>query len=637
MRKINTWVRCYYFVRGIKRRILSPPSLNIAILRLNPDQSGDMESLHDEMQRLRISSKLPCSNDKNGRSCKNVGTLACTKCLIVAYCSRHCRKAHWSIHHVDCQSPFMKETWKPGWVTDSRAPTFARMDVVFLFIGKTKDFWGNVPGVDMLQLARNEGTDYRGPLRMLFAASGDMRNVILSVASLPQSYHGPLNVVMNDKKIDIVARNIIFLLIFFVEVDADVAADCVLHVWYSALITKSCHKILLKKVKPMVQNVCDRIAYKYGSTLFGKTWRFGQNSLRLVLSRDNWFALLGYFDIAKHLNNNNVQLSRRRIVYAPESVDYADRALCLQTPTGRLAVSKFRKDGLLLPFGHPREAFTLPNPTMFDETGQWPMLCNTDPRSGWSMKSFLDLNIGPAKNDVFGKLHHYLKHLFGCFHRQLRSEVPIEFELLHLNAFDLPQSLHPKRFDRIDVGNISDDCYLGPQVTLSRLSPLLQPLSTNPHATLIALFMDAVPEMRTRVLEASPPFVSAALAVTELENAEKHMSGSATNYRDPSHPNYYKLMLGGVLFRDTELYFDHYMLMNGFPQLADSVGLEMKAAHTIVEAWPTKIFVGAGPATPQAKEEFSRSLSSYHTGQERFVEWKCKVEGTQTGNSCEIL
>jgi hypothetical protein len=44
------------------------------------------------------------------------------------------------------------------------------------------------------------------------------------------------------------------------------------------------------------------------------------------------------------------------------------------------------------------------------------------------------------------------------------------------------------------VANICDGGYVGIRDTLSLLSPLLQPLKQNPHATFITLFINAVKE-----------------------------------------------------------------------------------------------------------------------------------------------
>jgi hypothetical protein len=47
-----------------------------------------------------------------------------------------------------------------------------------------------------------------GWLLMLCIASGDLRNVIKTIASLPQSYTGKPSIVVNDVDFDIVARNV---------------------------------------------------------------------------------------------------------------------------------------------------------------------------------------------------------------------------------------------------------------------------------------------------------------------------------------------------------------------------------------------------------------------------------------------
>lgn len=191
-----------------------------------------------------------------------------------------------------------------------------------------------------------------------------MRNVILSIVNL-HSYNGPLSIVLNDREMDIVARNAIFLLIFLVEDDPIIAAEHVLHIWYSALITEPCQSLLQDKLRPMVKSVCDKIMHKPGSSLLAKTWLFGNASLRLVLSRDKWFSFLSYFDVPQGLTKDTAQRVRQAVMLAPERVDYVHRVMCLKTPPQRLGMFKFRADGILLPFSHTREEFTVPNPLVF--------------------------------------------------------------------------------------------------------------------------------------------------------------------------------------------------------------------------------------------------------------------------------
>ncbi|KAI3337490.1 hypothetical protein HD806DRAFT_543118 [Xylariaceae sp. AK1471] len=586
---------------------------------------SDMENLNVGMQSLKLSSRPSCSNDSNAMPCESLGSLACKNCLMVMYCSKSCQVAHWLTHRKDCKSSFMKETWEPRWMTQNRTPAFIGGGPPHVVFGTRKYLWGNVPAFDVIRLNQNEGVDFQDPMRILFAASGDMRNAILSVASLPPSNRGPLSIVINDREIDVVARNVIFLLIFFVEKDPAVAAEHVLHIWYSALITEPCNRMLLNKLKPLVEDVCNKTAQKPGPALLAKTWKFGESSLRLILTRDNWFSLLSYFDVPWGLTKDRAQLVRQRTVSAPERVDYVDRKLCNKSPAERLGMTKFRGDGILLPFGQPREAFTVPNPTMFHSSQEWPMMDNADPPAGWPVKSFLGFDIGPAKNDVYGKLYHYLKHLFADFHGRLRS-LPVAFDLLHVDARFLPKSLAERRFDRIDVGNICDMAYLGIDETLKTFGALLQPPSVNPHATLITLFLNAVTEM---IMMAHSVFGPVITSLTEDPRQQtnlvwQYMPELRRPISHPYEPIMIKVISALELVYDMDRHFNRYMELHEFANVALGAGLQMKATHTIIDAWPMKI--SGGTPTSKAKDDFAVLLSSDHTGQERFVEWKLRAE-----------
>jgi len=54
---------------------------------------------------------------------------------------------------------------------------------------------------------------------------------------------------------------------------------------------------------------------------------------------------------------------RKATTLAPERADYRDRWYFKETfPFTRVAKQRFQEDGLLLPFGHPRQGFDVPNP-----------------------------------------------------------------------------------------------------------------------------------------------------------------------------------------------------------------------------------------------------------------------------------
>lgn len=77
--------------------------------------------------------------------------------------------------------------------------------------------------------------------RHLAAASGDLRNVILTVNGLPHDYSGLLTIVMNDRDHFVTLRNILLLQILGTVPDQRKAADIALHLWYSALMPAEYH------------------------------------------------------------------------------------------------------------------------------------------------------------------------------------------------------------------------------------------------------------------------------------------------------------------------------------------------------------------------------------------------------------
>lgn len=158
------------------------------------------------------------------------------------------------------------------------------------------------------------------------------------------------------------ARNAIILLIALVSDNIDEAVDCIIHVWYSALIRKSDLDMIQQKVLPLVQGICEKVKDKDSNGLLGKTWRFGKRSLRLVLQKSQWARLLTYMNAPEGLTAERASRIRTAVTLAESKQDSLDRHLLFQSPARRIAKHRFRQDGLLLPFGAPRQEFQEPNP-----------------------------------------------------------------------------------------------------------------------------------------------------------------------------------------------------------------------------------------------------------------------------------
>jgi hypothetical protein len=169
----------------------------------------------------------------------------------------------------------------------------------------------------------------------------------------------------------VVARNVILLL--FALNTSDTAtddgtgpfetADALIHLWYSAFISAKVLSMMQDIVKPLISDVCTKIAGRDPTVRLGKTWEFPSGrSLRLVLNKNQWLLLERMVHMPENLTYERASEIRHAVVLAPERADYRDRWDFKEpTPFARIAKHRFREDGLLLPFGHPRVGFNKPN------------------------------------------------------------------------------------------------------------------------------------------------------------------------------------------------------------------------------------------------------------------------------------
>lgn len=221
---------------------------------------------------------------------------------------------------------------------------------------------------------------------------------------------------INDIDLDVVARNLVILLLIMLVEDPHQAVESAIHIWYSAFIRPTEAGLLANIISPMVENVCAKIANRGPKSLQAKTWKIGKCSLRLVLEKESWKALLSYFRAPSSLTLQKAKELRVAITRKYTSDKHRD--LVVLQPHHRVSNDKFREDGLLLPFGHARDDFTIPNPQVlyscleifyvtdsiprtFWLRGDWPLNDLADPMRGWSFSEVLATKSGSASNDPF--------------------------------------------------------------------------------------------------------------------------------------------------------------------------------------------------------------------------------------------
>ena len=129
---------------------------------------------------------------------------------------------------------------------------------------------------------------------------------------------------MSDRDHGIVVRNFVMLLVVFAGKGHDETVDCMVHVWYSAFIRESDLQLLSLRVRPLIGYVCHKIRDKPSKTIFGKTWKFGQSSFRLVLGMVSLDRLLTFLEVPSGLTVEKANLLRTAVTLANSRVDYRD-------------------------------------------------------------------------------------------------------------------------------------------------------------------------------------------------------------------------------------------------------------------------------------------------------------------------
>lgn len=193
-------------------------------------------------------------------------------------------------------------------------------------------------------------------------ASGDLRNVIKTIAQIPEGYDKPVHITINDLDFDIVARNVIMLLIALTVKDQDEAINCIIHVWYSAFIRKSDLDIIQQRVRPLIADICEEHRDKPADGSIFNKWEFGRRSMKLDLQKSAWDKLLLFTEVPEGLTAEKANDIRTATTLAESRKDYRDRHFLFLSPSRRVAAQHFREDGILQPFGSQRAEFSEPNP-----------------------------------------------------------------------------------------------------------------------------------------------------------------------------------------------------------------------------------------------------------------------------------
>ncbi|KAJ7237269.1 hypothetical protein B0H12DRAFT_108636 [Mycena haematopus] len=438
-------------------------------------------------------SHVLCANSSDSKTststcCFKPGTMACTKCLLVKYCGSACQAQHWKTHKNDCKHPYNNSSWQPTWMTENRSPAFIVGDgPLHSPFGTFGTYvWGNVPAINCLQLTRNEGRGGASmDLKFCFAASGDIRNLIMMVNDLPDNYTGNCSILCNDINGIVVNRNLVILFVLLTA-GANIvdAAELAIHLMYSAALTPA--------MANYVQQCIETIYGTHGPQSGIWDTRGTGKICSLQWMRDIHPALEMFrskYKLPAALANMH------SVMWSPERVDYRDRYLSTLEPNHRLAFSRFRTTGVLAPFAVDISHFTEPNRLLFSPDGGWLTKDDANPLFGWDLGPAFECGQrhGATRGDAIGCLFFYLKEQFQNFATRAK-DFRLDLTLSQADARVLSQAItnglvqnfYKARFDRIETSNMAD--YLGPSAVIKGWAPLLN--KSNPHSVLLMNFMN---------------------------------------------------------------------------------------------------------------------------------------------------
>ncbi|KAK0475690.1 hypothetical protein EDD18DRAFT_1265999, partial [Armillaria luteobubalina] len=569
--------------------------------------------------------RLSCANQNTSKSrfCLNDGTMSCSGCLLVRYCSKECQLKHWGSHKYDCRNTLRSPSWSPAWVREKRTPKFVNENSdgappgmpqgTPSIFGMGLILWGNIPAIDIINAVDNGDSRHTEQRYFLGFPSGDLRNMVRTINGLPGDYSGTIKIVLNDFSPVVVCRNLMMLSILGIVEDVEEAAEHALHLWYSIFQPLSYDPRVFPPIleSKILRNLNGTPVQLTPSTTMCTT--FSSNTTAFLLDR------LQPKDRDPPVANNALN----KIMNAPERVDYRDRYYASLKPSHRLALEAWRSYGLVLPFGAINAHMAIPNPWLFTHDDRLMLNDSAHPFDGWDFDEMFNAGKahGTTEEDLIGCLFFYVKDQLVEFSKRLRR-FKVQIYASDKDARQLPKTLKshpafPQSFDRIEVSNITDKNYVGMSV-LSDWGPLLN--KTNPHAAIIGLFMN------WHLWKKSANYLSSSVG---FNDAMKRMSACPSAGFSPTNPfppdrKVTEMMKTVTLFHDTSKSFEDYLKDEKEDDISSKAGLQSRRINRIV---PHRCFAKLGtkhselPVIDSPERWYKVACLSGMAYYERYVEW----------------
>ncbi|XP_033109910.1 uncharacterized protein LOC117111149 [Anneissia japonica] len=449
------------------------------------------------LDRDKIRHQVECDMWNRNKECarckKKLKCSLCSACKEITYCSRECQLKHWPTHKAECKQ--IRQQVKT--LAESHRfhlQNFNKMHSIDGF----PYFFGNTLAIDVLKLGLNEAepslknvaSQLARDYNILFAGVGDLRNLLLTTASLPNNFTGNIRFTLNDIDPFVLARGVLFLYMMITRSSRKYIEASITNIWYSIQLPDEDFHLLMSALNELIEHTVE--------TLKGRT-----NNLLDVEDKDfemmkevwgKWREM--ECETGKH---NSIHLSAQRSSMFdrdPGSSDGISTYIHMIPKEYRVSAKEYFEKGLFLPkYVLKRRELKYDNPTL---TGR-PRLADKGmhvptrpkcynfvyciradilPFNGWD---YIQAKSVSQPNSIVDLFHTYIASIIKSalifFGRNM-----IYSKLILKNCTDLFKLSNAKpEFDRIMTSNIAD--FTNIKVLLSSMRPLLS--TTNKHAVLV--------------------------------------------------------------------------------------------------------------------------------------------------------
>ncbi|XP_033646970.1 uncharacterized protein LOC117306596 isoform X1 [Asterias rubens] len=455
----------------------------------------------ENRDRVRHRSReCPLFGTRSCNKCNKKGTMKeCARCNYAWYCNQECQRSDWANHKELCKKTKATTTTAADKLTQKHI--FMRTDR----LGGAPYYFGNCIAEDFLQLANNEWsdgsikkTDLNRDYHILSAGCGDLRNTVLTAASLPARYQGSLYITLNDFDPFVMARNVLFLFMLVRFADTEGIESSLTTIWYSVHITKKEYDLIKTSLDELIQmtpqsltEVTQGLVKVQGEDLadMSQVWdkwrslecqRKKQSSINLRKQRKTVFDQYNK-EIEQNIGKG------REFVHTNQ----------LESSSAEKQFEEWFDHGMFLPKEEKQELMSFDNPTLTGREADIPFGCITEikfsinqnispkdytfvycikqdshPFKVWDCLRVRESETRPCSSPMV-IYHNYITNLLQKF-KHLIQQQRLSFQISLANCMDFPsihKSLKMSNYDRIFTSNLSD--YIGFAKLLQNFKPLL--------------------------------------------------------------------------------------------------------------------------------------------------------------------